>query len=79
MKSNQKPEQEPAFVMKDGDRFYSILSSNPIKRESVAVLKYGGKNRSFFNSHYRCDPNFSLKMLVGLYNNTPLLGQRPAR
>jgi hypothetical protein len=40
MKSNRKPEQEPeqvepAFVMKDGDRFYSILSSNPIKYDQV--------------------------------------------
>lgn len=38
MKSNQKQEpQQPeaAFVMNDGDRFYSILSSNPIKYDQV--------------------------------------------
>lgn len=32
----QQPEQaEPAFVMKDGDRFYSIIASSPIKYDQI--------------------------------------------
>jgi len=36
MKPYQKPDQpEPAFTMNEHDRFYAILSSNPIKYDQI--------------------------------------------
>lgn len=31
MKTNRKPEQEPAFTMESDDRFYAIIASSPVK------------------------------------------------
>jgi len=35
MKSNQEPEQEPAFTMDENDRFHAIIASSPIKYDQI--------------------------------------------